>query len=439
MHARLRAPATTDAIAGHAADFFDGGSVLVERWRRHWDWFHERARNGQDFSCRSLADPVGPVGQVHLRSGHILRGINFGSRDHLNLAADPRLRAAAGIALDRYGMHCGATVSEAGNSPPGLLLEQRLAAFLGYADCTIFPNEWSACYGALRLLVRREDHVLIDAEAPRVFLEAALAATPNVQRLPHASIAALATRVKGLRRVYHRAGILVVTATCFPRTGKVPDLREAQDLCRRYDATLLAYADRDLGTIGQGGRGCLEEQDYLGGIDLLVGNLAGVFGAPGGFLACNNPALKLALQLYSGPLADAAAISPVQASIILAALAIVDSAEGQARRERLRGNILRARTALANHGFRPGARPMPTLTLELGDVAYARAATLFAHDAGVILTLDEPIHAGQGPACWRAELMADHTEAQIDCLAEVAGEAKARRHRLGDANDSLSL
>ena len=170
-----------------------------------------------------------------------------------------------------------------GNTSLSVALEERLARFLGYEICTLFPIGWAAGYGIIKTLVRETDHVVIDILAHACLQEGARAATANVSRFPHLSTGAVEKRLKRIRDSDPRAGILVVTETLFSMDSDIPDIVALQALCRRYDATLLVDCAHDLGALGERGLGVLHAQDMVGKVDILMGSFSKTFASPGGW------------------------------------------------------------------------------------------------------------------------------------------------------------
>ena len=68
-----------------------------------------------------------------------------------------------------------------------------------------------------------------------------------------------------------------------------------------------------------------------GEVDLVVGSLSQSFASNDSFVASSVPGLKHALRTFALTLADSGALSPMQASVVLAALDIIRSAEGATR------------------------------------------------------------------------------------------------------------
>lgn len=397
---------------------------LLQRWERHQRWFDARAAASVDPYCRVTLGPMGPSVEAHSRTGRTYAGVNFASQDYLSLSRHPRIVAAAIEAMRQVGVHSAGSSALMGNTALSVELERRLAAFIGYADCTLFPTGWAAAYGAVKTLVRPDDYVVIDMLAHASLQEGARNATRNVFTTPHLSNEAIGRRLARIRGQSARAGILVVTETLFSMDSDRPDLAELIAICRRHGATLLVDVAHDLGALGATGRGVMEEQGVLGQVDVVMGSFSKSFASNGGFVACNHPALKLALRGSCGPLTFSNALSPVQAAIVLEALAIVDSPAGQERRGRLLDNVLCLRAGLQGAGFTVLGTPSAIVPTVLGDVALSRLATRFALEAGALVNLVEHPAVPRNGCRWRLQAMADHEPGHVERLVTAAVEAR---------------
>jgi len=416
---------TAFALEGSISEQYDDdASDLLARWERHQRWFDARAAASVDPYSRVVLGAMGPVTEAQSRSGTIYSGVNFASQDYLSLSQHPRILAAAGDAMKRVGVHSAGSPALMGNTALSVELERRLAAFVGYADCTLFPTGWAAAYGAVKTLVRPDDYIVIDMLAHASLQEGARNATGNVFTVPHLSNEAIDRRLARIRQRSRRAGILVVTETLFSMDSDRPALAGLIEICRRRGATLLVDAAHDLGALGATGRGVLEEQGVLGQVDVLMGSFSKSFASNGGFVACNHPALKLALGTSCGSLTFSNALSPLQAAIVLEALTIVDSTEGGERRKRLLDNVVRLRSGLQSAGFTVLGTPSAIVPTVVGDVATSRLATRFAHEAGALVNLVEHPAVPRNGCRWRLQVMADHAAEHVDRLIAAAGEAR---------------
>src|SRR5262249_31776486 len=148
-----------DYLNGIIVDFVDRErSDLIGRWSKHHDWWNGRASYNIDPYSKSTSNGIKPETQVRLRDGRPVEGVNFSSQDYLSLASHPAVHAAAKQAIDAFGVHSAGSAALMGNTTLSRALEARFAAFLGYADCTLFPTGWGAGYGVIRALVSENDH-----------------------------------------------------------------------------------------------------------------------------------------------------------------------------------------------------------------------------------------------------------------------------------------
>lgn len=423
MHEFLSQTESLDRIADDCVDADNRN--LLDRWRPVAEWMEARLAAGIDPHGKVQIGRIGPRAILRDRAGRFLSGVNFASEDPLGLGAHPALLAAAQTAAARHGVHAAGSPDAAGLTSATRDLEERLAAYLGTADATVFATGWTAGFEAIRVLVAAGDHVLIDAHCPPGLMEAAGRATRKVFQIPHGSTAQAQARLEAIRAQEPDAGILVVTAGLFPGTSDQPDLGALHALCRLHDATLLVDVTHDLGVLGPGGRGAIGEQGMMGKVDVVTGSLGRGFASAGGFVAGDHPALKAALRLGSGTQALSGAVAPMQAAVAVAAIELVDGAEGAARRERLARNVHRLRAGLVAEGFDVRGEPSPIVPVHLGSPAEARRLTAEMLASGAIVNLDEPPIVARAACRWRLQVMAGHSEADIDLFVALAGRARA--------------
>ncbi len=393
---------------------------------RSWRVFHSRNNFRLDPFQRISRHRIGPDIIGSYRDGAAFNGVNFASQYYLSLSSHLYIVAAAKAAANDFGVHSAGSASLMGNTSLSVELEKRLGEFLGYESVTVFPIGWAAGCGAVKALVRKGDHVLIDLLAHACLQEAARDATDKVHVVPHLSADAIERRLVRIRKEDPDSGILVVTETLFSMDSDTPDIRAIQELCRTHKATLFVDCAHDLGAMGATGRGVLEEQELIGGVDVLMGSFSKTFASNGGFVACNSPALKFGLRSNCGPSTFTNAMTPIQAAVVLAALAIVSGNEGAVRRKRLVHNVERLRAGLRDKGFEPLSRPSAIVPVILGNMERARLMTRHALEQGGIVKLVEYPAVSTSTARWRLQVMTDHDDDHIDRVIEVACLARDR-------------
>lgn len=338
-------------------------------------------------------------------------GLNFSEQDYLALAGHPAVRSATLGALDTHRL----VAPRQGMTPPVLMLEDRLAAFLGLPAAVTFPSGTEAIRQTLRALLRPGDHVIVDSAAHPAMFETVLLAMAHLHRSPSASVEGVERRLARLSRQPRRGRLVIAVSAVSTHGSKIADLAELSALARQHGAILVVDVSHDLGAMGASGGGVMEIQACHGRIDILLGSLAKTFGATGGFAAFRDPGLKAALHPSHG---QTTALSPVNAAAILAALDLAAGPEGQRRRRNLHGLSLRLRNHLMADGIRPMGKASPFVPILL-PLLTALPRTALLESAGPRVTLLQspavPLHAPR----WRIQLTAAHNPADIDDLAEL--------------------
>lgn len=423
-------------LSGSVADYLSiPGKNLLDRLQAHTSWWNSRYEHGVDPYSKSSDGPISAECKAKDRLGRTYSGINMASQDYLSLASHHAIKAAAKDAIDLYGVHSAGSPALMGNTTASLELEHRLAAFVGMADCTVFATGWAAGYGVIKSLVKQTDHIFIDQLAHACLMEGARNATPHVHVFPHLSTDGLERRLKRVRKEHPEAGFLIVTESLFSMDSDTPDLALHQELAKRYDATFMVDAAHDLGCLGTRGRGHLEMQGMLGKVDVLMGSFSKTFASNGGFVATNHPALKLAMRYGSGPQTFSNAISPIQASIVIKALEIIESQEGAVLRESMLRNSALLRESLANAGFEVMGDPSAIVPVVLGNSSRSRFITRFTLERGGLVNLVEFPAVAKNASRFRLQVMAGHTREQIHrfvkILCEATSEADAMLEEFG--------
>ncbi|MBX9752100.1 MAG: pyridoxal phosphate-dependent aminotransferase family protein [Roseococcus sp.] len=395
------------ALSGIASDILiQGGQDMLARWDAHQAWWDARRRHG-----------MAPSEPGH--GAKIAHQLDLTLRDHLNLATHPTVREAARLAVERHGLR---------GQDPGLLeqLEQRIARFLGYADCTLFPTGWAARHALVTALARPGDHIVMDEEVNEGLRAGALQSGAQRHVFRHLCDEAALRRLAALRATDPGAGILLMTESRFPLDSEAPDLPGLQALCRQYGATLLVDVSQDLGILGADGRGGLGAQGMLGLADVVIGGFSRSFASQGGFVATHARSLRVGLRQGGSPQAASPPLAAVQLATVLAAFDVMASFEGTARRQRLMRNASLLREGLTAAGFTVLGEPSATVPVLLGPPALARLMTRHAQEAGALVHLAEPPAVSRQACRWTLQVTADHTPAEMRRMVGIASQARER-------------
>jgi glycine C-acetyltransferase len=402
------------ALTGSMRDYrFPRGADLQDRVEGFFKWQNLRRQHGLWPFSRSTEDGPSTVCSARDDSGGKLHGVNFASQDYLSMSAHPAIKQLAKDVIDEFGVHSAGSAALVGNTSHSVLLERKIADFLGMEEAILFPTGWAAGYGVIKGLVRSTDHIVMDALAHTCLQEGAAAATRNIYLFRHNQLLECRKWLEKIRAKDTENGIMVVTEGLFSMDSDTPDIAGLQALCDEFGATLMVDVAHDLGNLGKDGKGFIGDQGMLGKVDLVMGSFSKTFGSNGGFVGCRNREVKEYLRFFSPPCTFSNALSPMQAATVLKAFEIIEGPEGQTLRDKLMTNILSLRRQLTDAGFEVYGDPSAIVCVKMGSEALARLVSRRLPDEGLIANLVEFPAVPKGQARFRMQVMANHTPANV--------------------------
>jgi glycine C-acetyltransferase len=424
----------SDAFTKHLGMFtHPKGAHLIERTRPLGEWLEQRIGLGTWPYSRSLETSPDTTARVQSPNGVTIEGVNFGSQDYLGLASHSSVHDAAIRALADYGPHSAASAILQGNTGLSRRLERALAEHVSAEHVLLFPTGWAAGFGTIVGLVRPNDHVVLDQNSHACLMQGARAATDKHTFFRHRDTEDARRKLQRIRAKDTENAILVVTEGIFSMDSDCPDILALQEVCREFDAVLLVDVAHDLGATGPRGTGQLGLQGALGRVDLVMGAFSKTFASNGGFLATNHESVRHYVSIYSGSHAFSNALSPIQAGIVLKALRIVRSEEGERLRERAAVNIRQLRAAFEAEGLECYGQPSNIVPVGVGCERLAKWTGRALEENGLIANLVEYPAVARGKARFRFQVMASHTEEQIDRGVSIFRRALAEaRERLAE-------
>ena len=412
------------------------GADLVAKANAFTEWFDGCVREGGFAYSKRLTRAPGPDCPLRYADGKIHTGYNFSSHDYLGLSSHPEIMQAATRAIARYGVHSAGPTALAGAMDLSDELESAIAAHLDMAYVTLFPTGWAAGYGVTRGLVRANDHVIIDVLAHNSLQEGAAAATRNLHYFRHLDVQHARDKLAAIRASHADRGILLVTESLFAVDASAPDLVALQAMAREFGALLLVDVSHDLGCLGPQGTGQLGLQGLHGRADLVTGSFAKTFASNGGFVASHRRAIREYFRYHSPTNAFSNALSPVQLAVVLAALKIVNSAEGDRRRAGLMSAVHALRGGLAVRGIEALGRAGPIVPAMVGRDDVARLAVKLAAEAGVLANLFEYPVVARDSARFRLQVMSGHDPEDCEAAARCVADAITRAREFYDDDDA---
>ena len=415
------------ALTGSMRDYrFPRGADLQDRVEGFFKWQNLRRQHGLWPFSRSTEDGPSTVCAARDDSGARMHGVNFASQDYLSMSSHPAIKQVAKEVIEEFGVHSAGSAALVGNTSHSVLLERRIAEFLGMEEAILFPTGWAAGYGVIKGLVRSTDHIVMDALAHTCLQEGAAAATRNIYLFRHNQVAECRKWLEKIRAKDTENGIMVVTEGLFSMDSDTPDIPAMQALCDEFGATLMVDVAHDLGNLGKDGKGFIGDQGMLGRVDLVMGSFSKTFGSNGGFVGCRNREVKEYLRFFSPPCTFSNALSPMQAATVLKAFEIIESAEGQVLRDKLMTNILSLRRQLVEAGFEVYGDPSAIVCVKMGSAGLARLVSRRLPQEGLIANLVEFPAVPKGQARFRMQVMANHTPQNIaDAVARLRAAYEA--------------
>jgi glycine C-acetyltransferase len=411
------------ALTGSMRDYrYPRGADLQERIEGFYKWQNLRRQHGLWPFSRSTDERPSTVTAARDDAGGRFRGVNFASQDYLSMSSHPAIKQVAQEVIEEFGVHSAGSAALLGNTSHSVVLERKIADFLGVEEAILFPTGWAAGYGVIKGLVRSTDHIVMDALAHTCLQEGAAAATKNIYLFRHNMVDECRKWLEKIRAKDVENGIMVVTEGLFSMDSDTPDLAALQALCNEFNATLMVDVAHDLGNLGKDGKGFIGDQGMLGKIDLVMGSFSKTFGSNGGFVACRNREVKEYLRFYSPPCTFSNALSPMQAATVMKAFEIIESAEGQKLRDKLMTNIVSLRRQLVEAGFEVYGDPSAIVCVKVGFEGLARLVSRRLPSAGLIANLVEFPAVPKGQARFRMQVMANHTAENIrDAVGALKG------------------
>ncbi|HYP30088.1 MAG TPA: pyridoxal phosphate-dependent aminotransferase family protein [Blastocatellia bacterium] len=408
------------------------GAHLTERTRPLGEWVRQRTELSTWPYARTLEQSPSTVTRLKSQNGIVVEGLNFGSQDYLGLSSHPSVHEAALKALCEFGPHAAASPMLQGNTEISRRLEKDLSDFLRVPHVLLFPTGWAAGFGAIVGLVRPGDHVVIDQLSHACLMQGARAATDCVHYFRHNDVEDVRARLEAIRAKDARNGILVVTEGLFSMDSDSPNIFAIQEVCREFQAVLMVDVAHDFGAQGPGGSGQIGLQGMLGRVDLVMGSFSKTFSSNGGFLATQDLSVRQYVSIYGGSHTFSNALSPVQAGVVIEAMRIVRSEEGDELRAKARLNIDYLRSLMRGEGMFCYGGPSNVVPVSVGDETLAKWTSRFLEEHGLLANLVEFPAVPKGTARFRFQVMASHTHDQIEEAVRIF------RRSLDSARDMTS-
>src|SRR5919106_786108 len=380
---------------------------------------------------RQVESEAGPVVTMEGRERLML-----GSNNYLGLTGDPRVKAAAREALERYGTALTGSRLLNGTIPLHIELEDEIAAWMETEAALVFTTGYQANVGCLSAILSASDTVIADSGDHASILDGCKMSGARLRPFRH-------QRLDKLERMLERAGedgggVLVVVDGVYSMEGDICDVNAVADLCRAYGARLMVDEAHGVGVLGARGTGACELFESEDEVDLRMGTFSKSLASCGGFIAGPADVVDF-LRVQSRSFMFTAAAVPAAVGAALGALRIIRSDEGPELMARVLDNARYLHDGLAALGYEvmePNRLPdgseviTPIVPVLVRDDWRAVLLWKALYDAGVYVNVAIYPAVQRGGALLRTSVMATHEIEHLDRALAVFERVKDEVERM---------
>ena len=357
-----------------------------------------------------------PAGGRVLMNGREV--VNLASNNYLGLANDPRVKAAALAAIEKWGVGAGAVRWIGGTMTVHEELEQRLARFKHTESVLVFTGGFTANSGCIPAVVTDKDVIISDELNHASIIDGVRLSTAAYKKKDgwvygHKDMEALEACLK---RAEHFEKRMIITDGVFSMDGDIAPLPDIVALAEKYNAFVMVDDAHASGVLGKHGAGTASHFDLYGRVDIQLGTLSKALGVIGGYIAGSH-LLKDWLINRGRPYLFSTAHPPMVAGALIAALDIMENDPEPMRK--LWSNTRWWKSALAENGFDTMGSETPITPIYVGDEARAQAMEAALWEEGVYALAIVFPTVGRGKARIRTMPSAAHTEEDLAFALKV--------------------
>ena len=357
-------------------------------------------------------------GAITLQDGRQV--LNFCANNYLGLAHNQELEREAKRAIDAHGYGMASVRFICGTQTTHRALENRLAAFLGFEDCILYPSCFDANAGLFETILSAEDAIISDRLNHASIIDGVRLCKAKRYRYNNNDMADLEQQLIQAQDQRFR---LIATDGVFSMDGIIANLAGICDLAEKYDAMVMVDDCHATGFLGEGGRGSIEYSDVMGRVDIVTGTLGKALGgASGGFTVAKAEVVAW-LRQRSRPYLFSNSLVPMIAQTSLKVIDMVE--QQQDLRQRLQDNAKLFRTEMTKLGFTLAGRDHPIIPVMLFDAKLSQDMAAAMLEKGVyVIGFFYPV-VPEGQARIRTQMSAAHSRDQVE--AAIAAFAECGR------------
>lgn len=303
--------------------------------------------------------------RVTLKDGRTV--INLCANNYLGLADDPRVKAAAAKALDKWGYGMASVRFICGTQSLHRQLEEAISEFLGTEDTILYSSCWDANGGLFETVLGPEDAIVSDALNHASIIDGIRLCKAQRFRYATNDLADLESKLAEAKGARLR---MIATDGVFSMDGFIAPMREICDLAEKHRAIVMMDDSHAVGFLGKRGRGTHEHAGCMGRVDIITGTLGKALGGASGGYTSGKKELIEVLRQHSRPYLFSNSLPP---PLVAGALEVIRMlSESTELRDRLMANAAYWRKGLTELGFnlQPGEHPI--VPVMLGDAVLAQ-------------------------------------------------------------------
>ena len=341
------------------------------------------------------------------------RILNFSTNDYLNLSNHPYVKEKAIKATEKYGAGSGSSRLVSGTLSIHEELEAKIAHHKNYPDALVFGSGYMANIGIIPSLANRKDVIISDRLVHSCILDGIKLSGAKHVRFKHNDLISLKTRLQECSDIQNKK--IIVVESVYSMDGDLAPLKEIFALAEKHNALLMVDEAHATGTIGNSGRGLINQLDLESKIPFAMGTMSKGIGSYGGFIACSNNFKKLLIQEASSFIYTTA-LPPSAISASIAAIEIME------RESSLGLNLQKKSTKFRKIMNESGIDTMNSksqiIPIVIGDNQKTLNIAERLSKEGIIVGAIRPPTVPEGSARLRVSISLAHTEEDLIFAAE---------------------
>ena len=337
------------------------------------------------------------------------------SNNYLGLTNHPALKEAAIRAVECFGTGSGASRLVSGNMELHEALEARIAAFKGTEAALVFNSGYAANTGVIPAITGRGDVIFSDRLNHASIVDGALLSRARFVRYPHNDVNVLRGLLAGTEVAGRR---LIVSDGVFSMDGDLARFAELVSLKKEFGALLMVDDAHGTGVLGDTGRGSAESINVMADIDIQMGTFGKALGSFGAYVAASREIVDYLIN-RARSFIFSTSLPPAVLAASIAALDLVDSAEGAKLRNKLADNVSFFRSALQKAGFNTMGSETQIIPIFVGEAVPTMEFSSRLLEEGLFVQGIRPPTVPSGSCRLRCTVMATHTKEDLAWAAET--------------------